>query len=279
LGGGQVTLNIPPFRGVVKTIIIVCIAVFIVQSLLQGIYPKFYEQHFFDVALVPNLVVHRFFIWQLVTYIFLHADTSHILFNMLALWMFGSQMEVYWGSRHFTVFFFASAVGGALLTVLMAMFSPFGGANNPCIGESGAGMGILVAYALTFGNNMIYLIPLPFPIKAKYLVAVFMAINILGAIRGEGGIAYFVHIGGAITAYMMVRFSPRRGYGYAGSEKFYGSRNTLRNWFERWKRRRAAKKFEVFMRDIDSEKHFDDEGKLRDPKDGNGKGGPGSWVN
>ena len=282
MGAGQVTLNIPPFRGMVRTLIFINVGVFIAQSLLMLIDHDLADASVYYLALTPYILVHKYYVWQLVTYAFLHAGVSHIFFNMLVLWMFGSTMEGYWGSRHFTFFFFACAIGGALLNVGMGMMHYFGAGRFPTVGESGAGMGIMVAYALTFGNNMIYVLPLPFPIKAKYLVAVFFAMDVLGAIRGEGGgVAYFVHIGGAVTAYFLVRYGSRRrsGYDYSMSERYYQSRNILSNWFTRWKRRQAAKKFEVYMREIDREKHFDEKGNLRDPNDGNGKGGPGSWVN
>jgi len=266
----------------VRTLIFINVGVFIAQSLLLAFSKELANDSVYYFALTPYLLIHKYYFWQLVTYAFLHAGISHIFFNMLVLWMFGSSMETYWGSRYFAFFFFACAIGGALLNVAMGMMNYFGAGRYPTVGESGAGMGIMVAYALIFGNNMIFVMPLPFPIKAKYLVAVFFAMDVLGAIRGEGGgVAYFVHIGGAVTAYFLVRYGARRrsGYDYSMSERYYQSRNILSNWFTRWKRRQAAKKFEVYMREIDREKHFDDKGNLRDPEDSNGKGGPGPWVN
>ena len=125
----------------------------------------------FKFGLTPALVIHNFYLWQLVTYIFLH-DTSnlfHILFNMLGLWMFGSELESMWGSRQFTKFFFICVIGAGIFMMLLSPNS-----TVPTIGASGAIYGILLAYGLLFPNRII--IFFVFPIPAKIFVAIMGAI-------------------------------------------------------------------------------------------------------
>src|SRR5262249_18391284 len=123
-------------------------------------------------------VVRQGHVWQLATYMFLHAGLFHILFNMLALWMFGTELERIWGTRYFLKFYFVTGIGAAVIPVLFS-FLPFGFAESlryaPIIGASGAIYGLLLAYALYYPDRPIYMY-LVFPIPAKYFVAIIGAI-------------------------------------------------------------------------------------------------------
>src|SRR5437773_9016467 len=125
-------------------------------------------------GLIPAAVIRERFVWQLGTYMFLHGGPFHILFNMLALWMFGAQLQQVWGTRYFLKFYFVTGIGAGALTVLFSLL-PFGfahqlqGAN--IIGASGAIYGLLLAYALYFPDRPIYMY-FVFPIPAKIFVAI-----------------------------------------------------------------------------------------------------------
>src|SRR6185503_1735850 len=129
-------------------------------------------------ALRPALVVRNLWVWQLATYMFLHASLLHILFNMLALWMFGAELERIWGTRYFLKFYFVTGIGAGILTVLFSLL-PFGFAitlrHAIIVGASGAIYGLLLAYALYFPKRPIYMY-FVFPIPARYFVLIMGAI-------------------------------------------------------------------------------------------------------
>ncbi len=143
--------------------------------------------HFFGLS--PKLVVTQFFIWQPITYMFLHADFMHLFFNMLMTWMLGNTIESVWGSRKFLKYYVACGLGGAVFSAI------FNFAGPPVVGNSGAVFGLYLAYALMFPNNYVY-INFLLPVKAKYLLSFLIVAQLLLGISGASGIAYFAHIGG-----------------------------------------------------------------------------------
>ncbi len=189
----------------VKNLMIIMGIVFVLQMFVSG----WFELYF---GLVPVLVWKKYFLWQLVTYIFLHGGFSHILFNLLALWMFGSELENYWESKKFLFYFFFCGVGAGICTVI---FSPY--QFVPTIGASGAIYGLLLAFGWLFPNRLIYIYFL-FPIPAKYFVIIFGLIEFFASMEGAGsGVAHLTHLGGLLfglvyMAYPMVRQKIRRDY-------------------------------------------------------------------
>src|SRR5713101_5856883 len=156
-----------PVSTALKAIIGANIAVF----LAMWVMPADLERILTEIlGLVPFHVVRNMWIWQLATYMFVHAGTFHILFNMLALWMFGTELERIWGTRYFLKFYFVTGIGAAILTVLFSLL-PFGFARQlqevNIIGASGAIYGLLLAYAMYFPERRIYMYFL-FPIPAKW---------------------------------------------------------------------------------------------------------------
>ncbi len=150
-------------------------------------------------GLTPVLVK-KGFIWQPVTYMFLHGGLFHILFNMFALWMFGCEIERTWGTREFVKYYFITGIGAGLFTFILSFNS-----NVPTIGASGAIFGILVAFALMFPNRLIYLYFI-FPVKAKYLVIFFAVIEFLASFRHTSdGIGHFAHLGGMVIGYLYIK--------------------------------------------------------------------------
>src|SRR5215468_553610 len=159
-------------------------------------------------GLSPVSVIRHFYVWQLITYMFLHAGIFHILFNMLALWMFGTELERVWGTRYFLKFYFVTGIGAAILTVVFSLL-PFDlmrslyGAN--VIGASGAIYGLLLAYGLYFPDRPIYMY-LVFPIPARYFVMIMGAIAFyLSVSGGGGGVANATHLGGLLVAYLLIK--------------------------------------------------------------------------
>jgi membrane associated rhomboid family serine protease len=150
-------------------------------------------------GLTPTLVRNGF-VWQLVTYMFLHGGLFHILFNMFALWVFGCEIERTWGTREFVKYYFLTGVGAGLFTFLLSYNS-----GVPTIGASGAIFGILVAFAVMFPDRPIYLYFI-FPLKAKYLVIFFVVVEFLASFRHTSdGIGHFAHLGGMLVGYLYIR--------------------------------------------------------------------------
>ncbi|KPK75120.1 MAG: hypothetical protein AMJ89_04770 [candidate division Zixibacteria bacterium SM23_73] len=150
-------------------------------------------------GLTPALVK-KGFIWQIFTYMFLHGGVFHILFNMFMLWMFGCDIERSWGTKEFLRYYFITGVGAGLFTFFLSFNS-----HIPTIGASGAIFGILVAFAMMFPDRPIYLYFL-FPIKAKYLVLFFAAIEFLASFRHTSdGIGHFAHLGGMVIGYIYIK--------------------------------------------------------------------------
>jgi len=191
-------------------------------------------------GLTPWDVTHYGYIWQLVSYIFLHDTRNilHILFNMLGLWMFGSELEQIWGSRQFTKFFFVCGIGAGLVMVLLFLLTG-GDARVTTIGASGALYGILLAYGILFPDRIIYL--LIFPIPAKYFVMILGGIAFFSTIAGSGGgIAHVAHLGGMLCGYIYLKAV---GMGRSRGRRLSIS---IRDWYSEWHRRRLRRKFEVY---------------------------------
>ena len=194
----------------VKNLLLANIAVFIVQILA----PSLIENKYF--ILVPQLVFKKLYLWQLVTYMFLHGGLGHIFFNMFALWMFGIELERTWGTKEFLKYYFLTGIGAG---IFIALFSSY-----PTIGASGAVYGVLAAFALFFPDRYVYLYFL-FPIKMKYLALGLGLLEFLSSYRAADGIAHVAHLGGMIIGFFYLRYKYRHwGIG----------QNFFKNLFRRW---------------------------------------------
>jgi len=192
-----------PLTPAIKVIVAANVGAFLLALIVPAITLR--------LGLRPADVVGSFALWQPVTYMFLHGGIFHILFNMLALWMFGVELERMWGSRFFVKFYFVAGVGAAVTTLLLS-FAPFAFANqlyySLTIGASGAVYGVLLAYARYFPHRPI-LLYFVFPIPAKYFVMIIGAISLLSAMSGGGGIAHATHLGGLVAAYLYLKSGTR----------------------------------------------------------------------
>jgi membrane associated rhomboid family serine protease len=225
------SIGYPEWSRAVKTLVIICVVVYLLQ-MFDGFAGG--ETFIRSFGLTPLLVTQRFYLWQLVTYIFLHGGVLHILFNMLGLWMFGSDLERLWGSRKFTTFFFVCGIGAGLLTVLISPSSPIA-----TIGASGAIYGILLAYGMLFPNRIIYWII--FPIRAKWFVMIMGGLAFYSSLAANGsGIANIAHLGGMLFGFLYLK-----GGGIGPG---------LRWRYDQWQRQRLRRKFDVYY----NEKHRKD---------------------
>ena len=282
--GRTLSLSLPPFTRAVKWLVITNAAVYLLLELLKAVLPNLGGELTLVLALIPAAVMHGW-IFQLVTYSFVHAGVLHILFNMLGLWMFGAQLESDWGYKRFLEFYFFCVIGAALTTIAVS-YTGLGGVvpSTPTVGASGGVLGILMAFGMLYGNQEIMLFPIPISIRAKYFVAGVAFITLVEAISASGAgrgsnVAYIAHLGGLLFGFIYVKFVPKRGLAFGTTERYFGVRNS----YYRWKRRRAARKFEVFMRKQNRTVSgtFDENGNYIPPDDLDKKNGgsKSGWVN
>lgn len=142
--------------------------------------------------------------WQLVTYAFLHGSLLHLLFNMFALYMFGSAIEQVFGSRRYLSYYLVCVVAAALTQLLFALMT---GGFYPTVGASGGVFGLLLAYGLYFPNNRITLLFPPIPIPARVFVVVYAVLELVMGVTGaQSGVAHFAHLGGMVGGFIMLRY-------------------------------------------------------------------------
>jgi membrane associated rhomboid family serine protease len=187
----------------VRAIVYANIAVFLVTLFVPGVIVDTF-------GLTPSLVLHRLWLWQLVTYLFVHSPTqlSHILFNMLAVWMFGVDLERRWGTRGFVKYYFITGIGAGVSMILVSLL-PFDATRATfdavTIGASGAVYGMLMAWGLIFPHRQI-LFMLIFPLQARVYVLIMGAIAFLSAVGASGGpVANVAHLGGLVFGFVYLR--------------------------------------------------------------------------
>jgi membrane associated rhomboid family serine protease len=218
-----------PLSSAMKALILANVAMFLVTSFAPAVVPV--------LGLVPMYVLYKLWVWQVATYMFLHGGIFHILFNMLALWMFGTELERLWGTRFFLKYYFVTGVGAGLLTTLFSLL-PFAFAqslqHSVIIGASGAIYGLLLAYGLYFPDRPIYMY-FVFPIPAKVFVLIMGAIAFYSSMSDAGGgIANATHLGGIVVGYLYLK----GGKSHPLAE--------LKYRYLKWKINRVRKKFDVY---------------------------------
>jgi len=158
----------------------------------------------------PGGLESRFEVWQLVTYAFLHANLAHIFFNMLGLYMFGSEIERLFGSRFYAAYYFGCVVSAALCH--LAVTAWMGVAPYPTVGASGGVYGLLLAFGLYFPHRRVLLLFPPIPLPARVFVIVFAALELGFGVTGTAaGVAHFAHLGGMLGGWLMIQYR-RRGF-------------------------------------------------------------------
>lgn len=178
---------------VVLNLIIINVIVFVAQMVLDK------TMEFTNLLALYHYESPLFKPYQLVTHMFAHAGVFHILFNMYALWMFGSILERVWGPKKFLIFYLTCGLAAGVAQ--MILMTPYGAA----VGASGAVMGLLAAFAYLFPNTEFFILPFPFPIKAKWMALIYAAIDLFGGIHGSAdNIAHFAHLGGMAMGFILV---------------------------------------------------------------------------
>lgn len=192
--------NFPP---IVRSLIIINVIVWLIQLLVDKRYDL--TDH---LALYP-IDSPYFRPYEIATHMFAHASYTpfgqvifyHILFNMLALWMFGKNLENVWGGKRFLLFYILCGVGAAVMHLLIEHIT---GSGSAAIGASGAVMGVVVGFGYLFPNTELYIMPIPVPIKAKWAIIGFVLLDLFGGISGTDNVAHFAHLGGALTGFILV---------------------------------------------------------------------------
>jgi len=265
---GPIVMTFPPFAGFIRRLVLANVIVFFALALLGIAGHNVQGWLIAHLALTPYSVLH-WQVWQIVTYSFVHLGLLDILFNMLALWFIGSYLEGTFGAHWTAELYFISVIGAAFTAIAMAYTGILHLTPQLTIFSATAGVnGLFIGFAVLFGDQEIMLFPLPMRIRAKYLAAIYILISLYFMIRGD--LANIAYLGGMLASFLFVKFAPRRGFFGGTSEWYFG----LRNAYYRSKRRRAAKKFEVYMGKQGRDVRFDKDGKYIDPdKDSN------KWVN
>ena len=180
-----------------KSLIFINVGVYFLINIFFGV------RLFYLFGMVPQLIISKFMVWQLFTYMFLHAGLWHLAINMLMLWFFGPTLESIWGRQRFLRYYFFTGIGAGLCSFVFSLNS-----YTPVIGASGAIFGILVAYAVMFPDNMVLMFFI-LPMKMKHAIFFLAGINLFGAMSGSGSeIAYFAHLGGGLFGYWYLKSRP-----------------------------------------------------------------------
>ena len=211
----------------VLNLIIINAIVFFAQTLFGGLND---ESSITDLFALHHYRSEDFRLYQVITHMFMHASFLHILFNMFALWMFGTAVERIWGPKRFLIFYFLCGIGAAVVQmasyaynfrVIDSMVLNMDQLNqynemlrrNATVGASGAIMGVVAAFGYMFPNTEMMIMPIPVPVKTKWAVLGIIAIDVFSGIAGNPGdnVAHFAHVGGALTGFLIVYFQNRGG--------------------------------------------------------------------
>jgi membrane associated rhomboid family serine protease len=274
------SMSFPPFSGTVRRLVFANVGVFFAIAVLRLFMTGFIDSLFAVYPKPGYLVLHPSAaasgeIWQLVTYSFVEWGIFSIVFSSPSIWLCGSILESTCGSRYLGELYFTSTIGGAILASALSFTRVLGLSPDAATCGAWAGIyGILVAIAVRMGDLEFMLFPLPINIKAKYLVGIYILIDIAILLKGGDVFGALLQLSGAFCGYLFLRFAPRKGLAFSFSEQYFG----LRNAYYRAKRRRAARKFEVYMGKQGRKVRFDADGRYVDPdekKDPNDR----RWMN
>lgn len=216
-----------PLSQALKTLIALNVGAYLLSLIVPALTMR--------LGLMPVAVLREFALWQPLTYMFLHGGIGHLVFNMLALWMFGTDLERTWGTRFFVRYYFVTGIGAALVTIAWSLTGlPYAAAlyNTVVVGASGAIYGLLLAYGLYFPHRMVVLYF--FPVPARYAVMILGAIAFLSSVGSSGdGVAHVAHLGGLLVGYLYLK--GRRG-----------PLDELKYRWLKWRLGRTRAKFDVY---------------------------------
>ena len=257
---GASSFSFPEFRGATRRLVLVNLAAFFAVLVAGFMAAEPTSALVNSLVFRPDLFLHGE-LWQPFTYSFIHLGIIGTLFELVSLWFMAGFLEQMHSEAWVTGLYAASVVGTALAALAIYAVSGtlgFSTAAPALYGCFGGIFGILVAIGVLYGD-MEFLLFFTIGIKARYLAVIYALISI-AMLFGEQRMYAFAQLGGALAGLFFIHFAPRRGISFAFSEKFYG----LRNRYYRWKRRRAARKFEVYMRSQGRTVRFDGQGRQLD---------------
>jgi membrane associated rhomboid family serine protease len=266
-------MGLPPFRGAVRQIIIASVAIYVVILLLMSFAPAAGQALLALGVLDPTYIRHGW-IWQFVTYAFIYVDPLNFVFSLVGIYFLGSAVEERIGSAPFYRLFFGSIILSAIAGFALSLTGVL--AQGAAFGSGAAANAILMVFYLFNRGAPIMLFPIPIQIPVKWIVLFTAAIETAYLLLGHFALFYFMLLLGLGAGYLWYLAFFTRGASIGVSERYYG----LRNSYYRWKRRRAARKFEVYMRQHDQNVKFDEYGNYLPPeqerkKNGESKSG---WV-
>ena len=200
---------LPKLPPVTQALLIANAAVFLLQMAVgDAALANFMLWPISDGSYDPSSPGFRFLPWQLLTYAFMHGSFSHMLFNMIALYMFGAALEHTWGNKRFLTYYLVCVVGAGLLQLLVGWWTMSNGGNAyPTVGASGGVFGLLLAYGMLFPNHRLMLLFPPIPMKARTFVILYGAIELMLGFTGlQPGVAHFAHLGGMLFGWLLIRY-------------------------------------------------------------------------
>jgi len=233
----------------VKILIIINVVVFLLQFFFQITMRMDPLTAIF--ALRPLYVLEYGWVWQIFTYQFLHGGFFHILFNMFALWMFGSELELYWGKKNFIKYYLISGTGAGFFIFLLPVITSQ--TNSVTLGASGAVFGVLLAYAIYWPDRSVLVFGI-FPLKIKYLVLIIGLVSLLGTLQMEqgAGISHIGHLGGLIAGYLYLIYKIKKTdhYRTTGSPGW--------DLWKRWKMYRQRKRWQKSQKTVMNEMYTEE---------------------
>ena len=263
---GASSISFPAFRGTTRRLILANLFAYFALLLTGALSRSAAEWMVGVFAFIPGVFLHGA-LWQPLTYSFIHLGVLGTAMELLSLWFLAGFLEQMHSPNWVAGLYAASVLGTAIASAAIYGVSSTLGFSLPVIplyGCFGGIFGLVVAFGVLYGDMEFMLFPLPIGIKARYLAIVYALIAV-AMLFGEQRMYAFAQLGGALAGMIFIRLAPRRGISFAFSEQWYG----LRNRYYRWKRCRAARKFEVYMRSQGRTVRFDGNGKQidEDPND------------
>ena len=268
-------MGFPRFRGAVRNLIILSTGIYVVLLLATAFGPPRYSANIFDWAILSPDHVRHGWVWQFLTYGFINGSPLNFFLAMLGIYFIGTAVEERTGSRHFYGLFLTSLVGAGIVGFLLSLTNVM--AQGPAFGAGPAANGILMVFFLLYRDAPIMLFPLPIQIPVKWIVIAVAAVQAAYLLLSHFALFFTVQLLGMGVGFVWYHVLWR--HSVAGV--FRTQLSYVRNSYYRWKRERAKKKFQVYMRkhDQDPKQYFDEYGNFRPPDDDKKDRGPGGWVN
>jgi membrane associated rhomboid family serine protease len=258
---GATQLSFPSFRGATRLLVLANLVTFFLLLILGSTNEDLFRWLVLHGAFIPRAFLHGW-IWQPLTYSFVQLGITSTLLSLLGLWFLAGFLENFhqrdWVLSLYAVSVLATAAAG-LVIYLGHVSLGYALPEIPLTGSFGGLFGFIVVIGVLYGDMEFMFFPLPISIKARY-VAIIAGLVAIAYLFSSMRMYGFAQLGGALGGYLFIRKAPRRGVSFLFSEKWYG----MRNGYYRWKRRRAAKKFEVYMRSQGRTVKFDGSGKQLD---------------